>query len=361
MSVTVERPGAVSGLDWTVFRGERIDVMRALGDEHSDAIMAWRALVGGSWSGLIEYADGFAAQRFDAIVASSKRLLPTESAELAALADGAGIPERDLWVLNLRGDLGRDGTGCSDLAGLAADGGVLLGHNEDGDAEVRELIRLITLDIDGDPCVTVLWYPGMLPANSFVTTSAGLSFGMDHLPTAVPNLGGAGRHLVARHAQRQTDGAAARAALTDVPCAGAFAFNMIDEPGGRADVIENVSGRVAAARAETAAIPLRHVNHPCLVPDGTRGIPDDDRWLAESRGRGALLEAGSVRAATAADVMSALRAPGVLNTEEHLYTYATTVVDTARGRVLVRGHGDEWEGDLAAFARGRRAAPVVTA
>lgn len=73
------------------------------------------------------------------------------------------------------------------------------------------------------------------------------------------------------------------------------------------------------------------------------------------------MEAGSARAATAADVMAALRAPGVLNTEEHLYTYATTVVDTASGRVLVRGHGDEWEGDLAAFARGHRVAPVVTA
>ncbi|UJP09118.1 C45 family peptidase [Microbacterium sp. KUDC0406] len=203
----------VSGLAWSVFRGGREEVMRALGSEHADAIHAFRDLRGGSWQAQVRRADGAAAERFDAVRESTSRLLPVESQELAWIAEGAGVPERELWARNLRGDLGRDGTGCSDLA-LTTDAGVLMGHNEDGDGELRDEIRLVTLDIEGDPTITAVWYPGMLPSNAFVTTADGLAFGMDHVPVVTADTSGAGRHFVARHAQRQHSGEAARAALS---------------------------------------------------------------------------------------------------------------------------------------------------
>lgn len=340
----------VSGLAWSVFRGEREDVMRAFGSEHADAIHAFRDLPGGSWQAQMRRADGVAAERLDAVVASTRRLLPIESQELAWIAEGAGIPERDLWARNLRGDLGRDGTGCSDLA-VTTDAGVLMGHNEDGDGELREEIRLVTLDIEGDPTITAVWYPGMLPSNAFVTTSAGLAFGMDHVPVVRANQDGAGRHFVARHAQRRHDGDAARAALTEVTCAGGFAFDVADASG-RADLIENAAGRVARTSDG-----YRHTNHLRLI-DGTEAglaVPDDDAWLQESRNRLGVLK-GCGTPTAAGEVFAALRMPGVLGRSEDLWTFVTAVVDTAADEILVAGSGSPWRGRWSAFARGERVA-----
>ena len=190
----------MAGLAWTVLRGERTDVMRALGRTHAEAIHAQRVAEDGSWSANVRRARGVAAARFAAVVAATKSLLPLEADELAAIAEGAEVDAHELWAQNLRGDLGRDGTGCSDVS-FVGRGGVVLGHNEDGDGDLRGAIRLVTLRIEGDPDMTALWYPGMLPSNAFVTTAAGLAFGMDHVPVRVANQGGAGRHFVTRHEQ----------------------------------------------------------------------------------------------------------------------------------------------------------------
>ena len=339
----------VSGLAWSVFRGERAEVMRALGREHADAIQAFRTLRGGSWEAQVRRADGIASERLDAVMASTKKLLPVESQELAWIAEGAGIAERDMWARNLRGDLGRDGTGCSDIA-FTTDTGVVMGHNEDGDGELREHMRLVTLDIAGDPTVTAVWYPGMLPSNAFVTTSAGLAFGMDHVPVVTALTSGAGRHFVARHGQRQPNGDAARAALSDVSCAGGFAFDVADAAG-RACLIENAAGRVG-----TASGSYRHTNHLCVL-DGTRdgfAVSHDDQWLRESMHRLKVLR-GCGTPNSAHDVLTALRTPGVLGRSEDRWTFATTVVDTASDEITVQGEGSPWRGRWSAFARGERA------
>lgn len=293
-------------------------------------------------------ADGVAAELLDAVVASTQALLPVESQELAWIAEGAGIPERDMWARNLRGDLGRDGTGCSDVAFVDGTGAVM-GHNEDGDGELREEIRLVTLDIDGDPSLTAVWYPGMLPSNAFVTTSAGVTFGMDHVPVVHARSSGAGRHFVARHAQRQATGSDARAVLAEVPCAGGFAFGVADAAG-RVDLIENAAGRVAQASGR-----YRHTNHLRLL-DGSGeafAVPEDDEWLRESNDR---LEAlrGSGTPASAREVLAVLRAPGVLGRSADLWTFVTAVVDTAADEVLLEGSGPLWRGRWSAFARGER-------
>lgn len=360
MALSIERPDPIAGMEWTVLRGERESVMRALGAEHAEAIRAWREAPDGAWGRFVARAEGVARERFEAIVASSKRLLPTESAELEWIAEGAGLPALDLWAANLRGDLGRDGIGCSDVCHQGPDG-VVMGHNEDGDGELAGLIRLITLDIDGEPSATVVWYPGMLPANSFVATSAGLAFGMDHVPVAVPLTSGAGRHLVARAAQRQANGRHARDVLDSTPCAGGFSFDVADGPGRVGVMIENAAGRIhrVSARERT----LLHTNHLRWV-DGTQEdlrVADDDEWLAESRGRARALEAAGSQARTADEAMGALRATGVLNGGDDIHTFATVVVDTANDKVLVAGDAasdagggtEVWRGGLQAFAEGR--------
>ncbi|RII41809.1 cysteine protease [Galactobacter valiniphilus] len=363
MTAAVEHLEPVSGLEWTRLSGTREDVMRALGALHAAPIRAWRERETGAWQRLLERTAGAAKERFEAIVEATTARLPLEAQELTWIAEGAGVPVRELWALNLRGDLGRDGTGCSDVCAVT-ETGVVMGHNEDGDGDLEGAIRLITLVIDGDPSMTVVWYPGMLPANSFVTTSAGLSFGMDHVPVSVPNTEGCGRHFVARRAQRQEEGVVARAVLSAVPCAGGFAFDVADALG-RGDLIENVAGRYSVASAVAAASDapaeggaLLHTNHLRLV-DGTEdglAVAADDEWLGESQGRLRALVSAAPSVRSAADVLTALRAPGVLNRSEDIYTFATCVVDTAADTIWVQGSGEVWAGWLSAFARGERVA-----
>lgn len=362
--LTIGHPGAVSGMAWTVLRGGREEVMRALGAEHADLIAAQRDDATGGWRANVSRADEL-AERFGAVVASTRRLLPLESQELAWIAEGAGVAERELWAQNLRGDLGRDGTGCSDVSLCTGErdgraGGVVLGHNEDGAGEIAGLVRLVTLAVEGDPAMTVVWYPGMLPANTFVTTSAGLSFGMDHVPVRVALCKGAGRHFVARHAQRQPDGVSARDALHRIPCAGGFAFDVADHLGRRVDVIENAAGVVASATvtasAPSAGRPLTHTNHLCVIDSAApvrRGAVRDG-WARESDARLDALRAATHGIRDADEAFAALRSPGVLNRGDDLWTFTTTVVDSADDRVLVQATGEVWSGVWSAFARGER-------
>ncbi len=359
--VEVTDAGPVAGLEWTVVRGARDEVFRALGEAHADDIRRCRDRAGGAWSRVARSARR-RADRLERVVASSRRLLPVEAQEIGWLAEGAGLPEEDLWVYNLRGDLGHDGTGCSDVSTIGG-GHVLLGHNEDGDRELVGLVRLVTLAIDGDPALTAVWYPGMLPANTFVASSAGLVVGVDHVPVPSPCLDGAGRHLVARHAQRQAGGAAAREALCRVPCAGGFAFDVADGPAHRVDLVEIAAGR-SATWAVTAGDPggedgpaypiLRHTNHLRhldATADGLR-LPPGDRSLAESTARAAALDRVTRRVDTLADVEAALLADGVHNRTEVLWTFVTIAVDLTADVVVLHGPGGRWSGRLSAFTRG---------
>lgn len=349
---TVERWPAVAGLERTVVRGSREAVMTALGEEHREEIRALREGALESWPRLVARTTGGAHDVFRCVQAASRERLPLESEELACLAAGSGLPDDDVWALNLRGDLGSDGTGCSDVAALVG-GHPVMAHNEDGGTDLVGRIRLVTLDIEGDPSMTAVWYPGMLPANAFVVTSAGLGFGMDHLPVARARADGAGRHLVARHAQRAESGARAVDRLTEVPCAGGFSFNIADTRARHTTMVENIAGEVAV-HAITDPHAERHTNHARFVPPAGRREPaPDDEWLVESRTRAECLRVHLGDAPVSPRrMLAALRAEGVCNRSEDLWTHVSALVDGCSGTVTLVGDSDAWTCDLDRFARG---------
>ena len=348
MTAEVTENNPVSGLGWTVIRGPRADVFRALGQTHADSIRSAHQRSDG-WQALLRGAAGPARDRVQQVIDSSRRRLPTEAAEIGWLATGAGLDERDLWVWNLRGDLGSDGSGCSDLSAVIDDQ-VLLGHNEDGAAELADGIRLVTLIIDGDPSCTAVWYPGMLPANSFVATSAGLVFGMDHVPVATARTDGVGRHLLTRHAQRQPTGAAARQVLASLTCAGGFACDIADRDGRRTDLVETAAGRVATGSGET----VRHTNHLRLLDGLQDGLRMPDSSIRESRQRYRELAAASANPRSAGEVFAALRNPEVCGRSSDRWTFSTAVAELTADRITVQGTGEPWRGSLSAFAAGVR-------
>jgi hypothetical protein len=211
VSLTSQRLGDIP---WLVLRGERAAAFYALGRHTRHQV---RAVI----EGMTELAElqtmtasPAGAATLAAVSAASHRQHPREWAELAALAAGAAVPFDDLLLLNLRGDLG-DGTGCTDLAYVGANRAIIA-HNEDGATILDDFSTLLTLAIDGDPPVAVWWYPGFIPANTFVLTGHGLALGIDHITVLRP-AHAPGRAFVARALQHETSAARVFERVTTLP------------------------------------------------------------------------------------------------------------------------------------------------
>lgn len=205
------------------------------------------------------------SERLAAVRQASEAAFPQAWAELAALAEGAGVPLADLAVLNFRGDIGAvggaadgGGTGCSDLAWRGRRS--FIAHNEDDSPFYHGRCALLTLALAGQPPVTAFWKPGFVPSNTFTVTGTGLVWAIDHLPVAAPGPG-AGRHFVARGLQ----GAAgtvdqAIAYLRRHPSAGGYAYTIGDRAG-RVVSAESSAGQNASREAGPGGPLVWHTNH----------------------------------------------------------------------------------------------------
>lgn len=261
--------GELAGLRWLGVRGDRTSAFRALGEAARDDVRTTldTVLSGERLRGRMRSEHGRGA--FEAALAATRRRQPLELAEAVALAEGAGVDPDLVLLANLRGDLGTDGTGCSDLGWRGERS--FLAHNEDGPTGTR--LTVLTLAIDDDPAVAVEWYPGFVPANSFVVTGHGLAWGIDHLTVTRPVPSMPGRHFVARAAQRCATLDELVAYLAATPSAGGFAYNIAELATGRVATVEVAAGRAGIVHAEPETRPLlAHTNHVrVLDADGTDG------------------------------------------------------------------------------------------
>jgi len=293
MSVSLDEH-RLGGLRWIVLTGPDREAFRALG-EH---VRAELAPLTEAWPALPRLRRHVSASpgsdRLAAVRRATAESFGEEWAELAAFAEGAGVPFDDLALLNFRGDLGlvEGGIGCSDLA-WRRDRSVIA-HNEDGAPEDVGRCALLTLKGNGRPPVTAFWYPGFLPANAFAVAGDGLVWTIDHLPVAVPGRG-AGRHFVGRGLQRSV-GSVDQAIdyLRARPSAGGFAYTIGDEAG-RVVSVEAAAGRHAfteagpakarsaeAGPAEVGCGPLLwHTNHGRYIT----GAEPSGQGTTEARGQ----------------------------------------------------------------------------
>jgi len=121
--------------------------------------------------------------------------------ELEGLAQGAGRPFEDLFLVNMRGEYQgylpkRYSRGCSDCA-LVTDDVALIGHNEDGSPAFRDNMYIVHVRVEGKPAFTALSYPGFLCGNAFGFNSKGVCFSVDSVRPRDVQVG-VGRHFVAR-------------------------------------------------------------------------------------------------------------------------------------------------------------------
>lgn len=248
--------GELAGLRWLGVRGDRHAAFRALGDAARDDIAAGlRSVLDGDG---VRKRAAEAPELVNRVRKATRARHPTQIAEAVALAEGADADIDDLLIANLRGDLGTpDSAGCSDLAWQRERS--FIAHNEDGPSDIR--LTILSLMIDDEPAITVEWYPGFLPANSFVVTDQGITWGIDHLPVDQPYRG-PGRHFVARTLQQCTSLDEAITYLTSNPSAGGFAYNLGEFETGRVATVEVAAGNAATMYADPAEQPLLwHTNH----------------------------------------------------------------------------------------------------
>jgi hypothetical protein len=232
---------------WLTVSGEASDCFRALGGhmraEIREAVTDWT-----SFQRLREHVSASPAREQLAAVRSATQAgLAAEWAELAALADGAGVATEDLALLNFRGDLGQveGGFNCSDLAWRRERS--FIAHNEDQGASMAGRCVLLTLAIEGLPPVFAFWCPMFLPSNAFSVTG-GLVLSVDSLTVPEPGPW-AGRHFVARGLQRRCQSTGeAISYLRSHPCASGFAYTVGDYLADANGHGENHEGGTGAGR-----------------------------------------------------------------------------------------------------------------
>jgi hypothetical protein len=353
---------AVAGLRWVVVAGPRLAAFRALGELAREEI---HEVVGNmperrALERFVSTSQGRAV--LDRVVTATTRHQPAECAELAALAAGAGIDYDTILLANLRGDLGGDGTGCSDLGWRRTRS--LVAHNEDGVPALLGRFMLLTLAVDGEAPVTVQWYPGFLPSNTFVVTGSGLVWGIDHVQVSVPAVA-AGRHFVARGLQRARSLDAAIDYLSAHPSAGGFTYTFGEFASGRVVTAEAAAGRVAVVPADPVARPLIwHTNHlryldrePGCAPEqrlageaGHSVVDEAVRSLGlpgESMARGCLLDALTPPAAEPSpdwflDILTSAAPGGVYRGAvdgDPLMTLCSAAADLTAGEVTLQPRG----------------------
>jgi hypothetical protein len=264
---------------WLVVSGQAGDCFRVLGGhmraQIREAVTEWT-----STRVLREHvAASPGREQFAAVLSATQAHFAPEWAELAALADGAGVAVEDLALLNFRGDLGKvEGSfNCSDLAWRR--GRSFIAHNEDQGTSMTGSCALLTLAIDGLPPVWAFWCPMFLPSNAF-SVSDGLVFSVDSL--IVPEPGPwAGRHFVARGLQRRCRTVhEAIGYLRASPCASGFAYTIGEYPAnghgdgaqaGRIAGVEAVRDQLNVVEVGGPTGPLFwHTNHARFLP-GTTG------------------------------------------------------------------------------------------
>jgi acyl-CoA:6-aminopenicillanic acid acyl transferase len=345
----------VGDISWIVVRGEREEAFRALGRHAAGRIrrVVEQAPELPRLRAYASTAEG--GRRLDGVTEASRDEYPAVWRELEAMAGGAGVEPRDLVLLSVRGDLGIvPAQECSDV-GWSDGARAIMGHNEDSDVYLHPLNGLLTLLIDGEPAVTVWWYPGFIPSNTWVVNEYGLVWGVDAINVADPPVA-PGRSYVARGLQcvRTLDDALAY--LHTHPSAGGWSYMLGRAGEPRVLSVEHAAGLLARLETQPPGRPfLWHTNHLCYLPPRLDAPRPHSLLRAELLSRAAVSVQPTVEWALETMAGTALpegvRFPG--SPYADTVTLCTMVTDLAAGVVTFLPHaGRSVTIPIASLARG---------
>ena len=150
-------------------------------------------------------------------------------AELEGLAEGAGVPLEQLFLVNLRGEYrgyaGIEDAGECSTCALCEQAAAVFGHNEDGSAIYRGRSYFVRVEPDDEVGFSALCYPGFLPGNAFGFNDHGVCFSVNNVrPRQVRE--GLGRHFMARSLFTARDVDEAVSLLSAQPRAAGFNYTL---------------------------------------------------------------------------------------------------------------------------------------
>jgi hypothetical protein len=138
---------------------------------------------------------------YEQLLSIHKEAYPEYLLEIEGIAEGAGRPFEEIFLINLRGEFrsytkAKPDQGCSTISVLT-DQVAAFGHNEDGSEYFRENAYVVEASVTGKPSFRAFSYPGFLCGNAFGFNSEGICFcNNDVRPQKVQ--AGIGRHFMAR-------------------------------------------------------------------------------------------------------------------------------------------------------------------
>ncbi|MBX9589012.1 MAG: C45 family peptidase [Hyphomonadaceae bacterium] len=194
---------------------------------------------------------------------------PAYAEELQAYADAARLPLLDLWTMSIEDELDDDES--EKCTTVVTNGGRLIAHNEDWDADAADDICILKKTCGSVTTLELYYYGCPLGGTALTICSRGYVQAINSLSHSdwqpgIPKI------VLARAVSELSDADAELGRLLAVPRSSGFAHNLIHRSG-RLTVVECTATRHVVDRPPTPFVHTNHMLHPDLArlagdPDG---------------------------------------------------------------------------------------------
>ena len=258
-------------LSTTTIRGDQYEIGIELGRLAEQAIKQVLPRIGRYQDVMRDWLE---SPRLQLLEAAARQHFPQHVRTIEGIADGAQMKFADIFAWNCRGDFpgGGDQTalaGCTDVMSVCSDK-VVMGHNEDDQAELDGHCWLIDFEPNDGVAYTSFYSPGLLPGHTFGWNAHGLVQTINHIRTHDQAIG-VPRHLLSRAILDCPSLADAEALIRATPRAGGFHHNLgrFNETPEALSVEAPATG--VSAIALIANAPRAHANH--LTHPSLQSVP----------------------------------------------------------------------------------------
>ena len=219
---------------------------------------------------LAEASTAHGAELLSSFVSTHDAAAPDAMAELRGLAEGAGRPFDEVFLMNIALEftscspalarVREAADDCSDFMACEHGGMCAVGHNEDNQREDVNATALVTARW-GDGEFSAYTYMGELPSGAFGFNSHGVAFTLNWVGPTEPACPGLGRGFISRRLLDATSLDAAIAIATDPRTSAGHNYQLLRAAGGAPAVLNvEVGPRGVYAVRPIGPAPFFHAN-----------------------------------------------------------------------------------------------------